>query len=208
LKKNSFIVQSKYIKQKFLKVYGLNSENVKFCWPGFTILKPESISNIDFSELFKYKGILPIAYAAEHKNVKLLDSLIDFFQEKSIQVTTLLDSTSSIFDSNSNAVRSIGAISRPQMFWLYENVDFMIFTSKDETVGLPIFEFLQTGKPAFVYSADYAKEFYKQFDEPKNFILFEDAAHFKKLFVEKIKVREKNTFNYEKGEWHKILDLL
>lgn len=207
LRKNKFIVQSDYIKNKFIKSFDFHPSRVIASWPGFVIPKIETINTrIKSKGFFKY-GLLPIAYAAQHKNVSLLNDLSKFLETENILITTLLDPSNTIFKSSNEYIQSIGAITRLEMFNLYRQIDFLIFTSKDETVGLPIFEFLQTGKPAFVYAADYAIEFFEQFNKPENMILFSDGEEFKALFLQKIKIKAK-PFDYSKGEWHKIFELL
>ncbi len=204
LRENTFIVQSQYIKKKFINVYSYNPKAVLSCWPGFII--PEVHDKYNNLNKAVNNGLLPMAYAAEHKNIELLNKIIPFFEDEKIQVTTLLEPGSKVLKISPSII-NIGPISRLKMFRLYNEVNFLIFTSKDETVGLPIFEFLQTGKLAFVYAADYAKEFHKQFNEPENFILFENEADFKRLFLQHKDIKAK-PFDYSKGEWNKILQVL
>ncbi|MEO9954656.1 MAG: hypothetical protein ABJF08_12770 [Nonlabens sp.] len=207
LRKNLFIVQSEYIRNKFINSFNFDSNKVISSWPGFTIPETKKLPIFTKNTNFDHYGLLPISYSSEHKNVAFLNELKDFFVSEKLSVLTLLNKSNDIFDNDFENIQSIGAITRSEMFYLYENVDFLIFTSKDETVGLPIFEFLQTGKPAFVYAADYAIEFYNQFNKPKNFILYTDVEDFKILFLKNINVKAEN-YNYSRGEWNKILDTL
>lgn len=207
LRKNKFVVQSEYIRKKFIKSFDFHPSKVIASWPGFIIPKIETINSPIKNKGFLKYGLLPIAYAAQHKNVSLLNDLSKFLETENILITTLLDPSNTIFKSSNEYIQSIGAITRLEMFNLYRQIDFLIFTSKDETVGLPIFEFLQTGKPAFVYAADYAIKFFEQFNKPENMILFSDVEEFKALFLQKIKIKAK-PFDYSKGEWHKIFELL
>jgi hypothetical protein len=103
--------------------------------------------------------------------------------------------------------KNIGKISRGCLFKVYQKVDFLIFSSTEETVGLPIFEFLQTGKPAFVFAAPYAVYLHKQFNSPSNFVLFSSVEDFKKKFLNHIS-EFNNRMDYSIGEWDKILSLL
>lgn len=208
LRRNKFIVQSEYISSLFLNKYRINRNNIKVCWPGFILPQQEELptkleNQIRDSTCSKI-GVLPISYDAEHKNIALLNKLGDYFIENGILVITLLDLKAA---AKRTPFLHIGSISRGQLFTLYSKIDFIIFTSKDETVGLPIFEFLQTGKPAFVYKAPYSKNFQKQFDNPKNFILFENDEDFKRVYGESKTVFDKE-LDYSEGEWHKIIELL
>lgn len=206
LRKNTFIVQSSYIRRIFLDFFKFDQTKVKSCWPGFIIPNEDLSLSSKLLKGFKHRGLLPIAYVSDHKNVKSLEEIYDFLKEEDINITTLLSPSSNDLSISQN-INSIGLITREQLFGLYKKIDFLIFTSKDETVGLPIFEFLQTGKPVYVYAADYAIEFYEQFGKPENLILYKDAEDFKTLFLQKINCNAK-PFDYSKGEWNKIIDLL
>lgn len=209
LKSNKFILQSSYTKNLFQKKYKISRDNLITCWPGFTIP-----SNIVFNKGPKLKhndnynriGVFPVNYTAEHKNIKLLVELTCFFRDNNISIITLLENGNYIIKEN-DVFQNIGAVSRLELYYLYSIADFLIFTSYDETVGLPIFEFLQFGKPAFIFNAQYAQSFIKQFNFPKNFILFDDAESFSLAFEQNITVLDQSV-DYSKGEWNKIIDLL
>lgn len=196
--RNTFIVQSEFVKDLFQKKYKKNAAKIVVSWPGF--VKPDylKVSNINDH---KITGLIPYSYDAPHKNLDLALQLAIFFSSEDVEVFTLLD-----FSKADNFV-DLGNKSKVELFKMYETCDFLLFTSLSETVGLPIFEFLQTGKPAFVYAADYAVAFYEQFNKPINFILFRDAADFERLFLQNINVRAP-FYDYSKGEWDKIIDLL
>ncbi|MFC4633316.1 hypothetical protein ACFO3O_05325 [Dokdonia ponticola] len=206
LKRNTFILQSEYIKSIFESRFKISKKNTISVWPGFLEPQP-SINKSIHDEVIKckssYKGLLPIAYDTQHKNIDLIRNLIDFFDENNIVIHSLLSNTT----ENEHTIVHHGTVDRSVLFELYEIVDFLVFPSKSETVGLPIFEFLQTGKPAFVYAADYAIYFHKQFNKPENLILFKDEEDFKRLFLQKINT-EATKKDYSKGEWDKIFKLL
>ncbi len=204
LRKNQFIVQSNFIKNLFSSKFPKLSKPVISCWPGFQIPEIKSKKNNESNE--KKTGILPIAYNAPHKNVELLLELKPFFKENDIQIITLLPNKLTTFNDQS-VFNNIGTIDRKKLFEKYNEVDFLIFTSTSETVGLPVFEFLHTGKPVFVYAADYAKEFFIQFNKPENLILFENAKDFESKYGKAIKIKA-DFYDYSKGEWNKIFKLL
>lgn len=210
LKENTFIVQSELVKELFLKKYPIHPIKVISCWPGFsipeTVSLPPSISSIFNENTNRNIGLLPIAFNSLHKNVQILHSLEEFFQANNCIIISLFDEGSSPF-KNHDVIINIGGVSREILFELYNRIDFLVFTSRDETVGLPVFEFMQTGKPAFVYQAPYAEGFYQQFSHPDNFILFGDEKAFKDLFLQKINTKA-TPFRYSEGEWNKINDLL
>lgn len=207
LRKNIFVVQSDFIKELFISKYKINNNQVISCWPGFNIpIKKESIDFLTLKRNFSYVGILPIAYIADHKNIESLNELLPDLERNNVRIITLLNKNNSLLTTSDN-FENIGCIEREILFDLYDKCDFLIFPSKDETVGLPIFEFLQTGKPAFVFTAGYSQSYYRQFKRPENFILYNCKRDFILKF-EKLKDSFDNTINYSLGEWDKIFELL
>jgi glycosyltransferase involved in cell wall biosynthesis len=203
--KNTFIIQSSYVERLFKDKFPNHQGNIISSWPGFIIPKKIKLKN-NTKNSKSFIGIVPIAYNAPHKNINLIFELKSFFEKKQIKITTLLDKPL-VIDNEDTVFSYIGVQNKEDLFQLYNESGFMLFPSKAETIGLPIFEFLQTGKPAFVFAAEYAISLYEQFGRPENFILFKDVEEFKSLFSQKINTTAK-PFDYSKGEWHKILDLL
>lgn len=210
LNANIFILQSNYTRELFLRKFRVKENQVISSWPGFTlpntIKLPRRFQNKLKCITSNSKGILPIAFPTPHKNVKFVEQLDSFFTNNNVKIITLFSQEDSI-EENNNSFLNIGKTTREELFEIYKESDFMIFPSKSETVGLPIFEFLQTGKPAFVFSAEYAVKFYHQFNKPDNFILFKDAEDFKRLFLQ-YKDISVIPIDFSKGEWNKILQLL
>ncbi len=207
LRKNIFIVQSDLIKNLFIEKYKFNQDQVISSWPGFEIPKSTSLINfIDIKRDFLFVGILPIAYVSEHKNIDSLKTLLPEFVKNNIGIITLLDEDKSPLKGYDNII-NIGSVSRSELFGIYEYCDFMIFPSKTETVGLPIFEFMQTGKPVFVYKADYSQSYYKQFGEPENLILYINNENLIEKLEDGLKSFD-NSVNYALGEWDKLFKLL
>lgn len=209
LRRNNFIVQSELIKDLFLNKFPFLKSKTVASWAGFTIPKysvdtPAIIDSLrcEYSKI----GVIPIAYNARHKNISSLNSLSDFFKSENVCVISLLDPSDDTL-INDEVYRNIGAVTREDLYALYNCCDFIIFPSKDETLGLPIFEFLQFGKPAFVYNADYAKAYSFQFNHPENFLLYNGPHDFEEKFIKYIETRV-DKYNYSKGEWHKIFDLI
>jgi len=207
LKRTIFIVQSNYIKKLFIKKVGANVNRIIVSWPGFIIPdeKGLSLSLKNKLQLFrkKYKkiGLIPIAYDNENKNLKIIDSNIYTFNKLNYGLISLLNINTSRFKSYEN-VMTIGSVSREELFSLYKNVDFMIFTSVNETIGLPIFEFLQTGKPTFVFNASYANSFFQDFNRPLNLVLFNEDNLSYLLF--NYIGNETTRYDYSIGEWDKL----
>ncbi len=204
LKKNIFVVQSHYIKNLFISKYHVSGGKVLSCWPGF-ILPIKISAGQQLEKKSGYTGIFPVAFDTTHKNIPLLLEMEEFFLLNAVKIITLLPKSSRT--ENPDVYSTRGAVTREELFKIYNEADFLIFTSTEETVGLPIFEFLQSGKPVFVFAAAYAVALHKQFNEPLNFILFTDKEDFQHKFSKHISVFD-NSIDYSKGEWEKIFNLL
>jgi hypothetical protein len=207
LKKNHFIVQTDFVKSAFIKKYPFSENLVISCWPGFNTLTSDEAPSLiseygsKLNPSIKYSGVLPIAQDSPHKNVRLIKEMNSFWESNFIQIYTCLSQS-----SDYSSLINLGTLSRQQLFKLYQEVNFMVFPSKSETVGLPIFEFLKTGKPTFILAADYAVRLYDQFEKPDNMILFTDVENFKGLFLQHID-QSYVGLDTSRGEWNKIIEL-
>jgi glycosyltransferase involved in cell wall biosynthesis len=194
LRTNNFVVQTELVKEKLIEKYPFLQDKVIDCWPGF--LKEESDTVPSKNNCI---GFMPIASIAAHKNIKLVFDLDTFWSDQQVTLNTCLPPDSSI-----NTVVGLGLLSRKRMFQEYQRADFLFFPSKSETVGLPVFEFLQTGKPAFVFAAPYIRHLAEKFGYPENLLIFNDLAHFQALFLAHSDLRVPYR-DYSKGEWEKLL---
>ena len=204
LKNSIFVVQSPYVRKLFVQKF--SNAKIIVCWPGFSSpvhlelpdeLKAELRS---FKSKFGRVGLIPINYDARHKNIDLIVHNLNTFSKLNLGLVSLLSDPGRFKDSE-NLV-CIGAISRPILFALYEVIDFIIYPSLDETIGLPIIEFLQTTKPAFVFEAEYAVGIYEELNKPKNFILFNQENLVQNL-NNNINIKG-DKVDYSIGAWHKL----
>ncbi|WP_405202186.1 hypothetical protein [Dokdonia sp. LLG6352-1] len=204
-----FIVQTKTVRDLFIKFDTRIGDRALIVWPGFikekleenTFKLPNYPIDFDIEEF----GLIPIAYDTDHKNLSFLSKINHFFHQKNIKNIILTKNASSL--TNLESIFEIGQVSREQLYYLYSKAKFLIFTSLSETVGLPIFEFLETGKPTFVFGAQYAVDFYYKFHQPSNLILFNTEDEFKELFLQNID-KVYTSKSYSDGEWIKILEKL
>ncbi len=203
LKLNYFVVQAPHVKSAFLAHYPFAQNRIISCWPGF-LKENSSLGKIDNIEMNSnsLNGLVPIAYDSPYKGMDIIERIERFLVQERIFIYTCLDRETKISNTS-----DLGAQSRQDLFNLYQKVDFLLFPSKVETVGLPIFEFLNTGKPAFVADAEYSRALYLKFDKPENFFIFKDIEHLKNLILSK-RGTKIAPFDYSKGEWWKVIDLI
>ncbi|MFA0237749.1 hypothetical protein [Vibrio sp. 10N.222.55.C7] len=160
--KNSyFIVQTDLVKKKFVDFFSIKDDRVHTVWPGIdtSYVKDESVLN---EELIDFKGdnsmaIIPYYDTkAEHKNFKAILDNIDYYYNQGLRVVVTSDKPIDFF---SDKIFFIGLLSKDQLFTLYNHCDIMLFPSKVETIGLPIFEFISFNKACYVQKANYSNYF-------------------------------------------------
>ena len=206
LKKTKFIVQSEYIKQLFLTEFG-SKVNVVVRWPGFIV--PESKRTSIIKGILKKhagKKILICPYTSTtlpHKNFQLILSTQATLKEKNIIVLVTAPQQEVV---DSEVIDCIGLLPKEELYALYAGADGMIFPSIHETLGLPIFEFAETGKPVLVYERDYIRPYYQKFNNPVNIILFNDDT-----FIDSLdKITEEYCTApcqiYRQGEWEELFE--
>jgi hypothetical protein len=201
LLQNSWVVQSTLVQQQLIAKYPALKGKVTVSWPGFEV--PETSK--DLPDIPKnITGIFPVTSDSPHKNIRMFWQLHEVFQSLDIHVASLLGRHNSPDRPNYHHLK---AVPRDVLFGIYEQMDFLVFTSLEETVGLPVFEFLQSGKPAFVYAAPYAEYYYHHFSQPNNLILFDSVADFKDKFIS-YRQTPSSQNDFSKGEWYKVFDLL
>ncbi len=200
LLQNYWVVQSEHVAQQFIAKYPSLQGRTTVAWPGFYI--PETIQKPALPP--QIKGIFPATSVSRHKNLDLFWQLHEVFSDLNIHVATLLANQDVPQKSH---YHHLNPLSTAEIFGAYKDLDFMVFTSTEETVGLPIFEFLQTGKPVFVYAAPYAVYYYEYFSRPKNLVLFNSVEDFKVQFLAYNNLPS-NRFDYSNGEWYKVFELI
>lgn len=159
--KSDFIVQTKYVKAEFHKCFGSHKQvNVK--WPGIgrQVDLPELSLNRQHelkglfdrsSKSFKNILIWPVMdYDSPHKNFDFFRKNSKYFTDNKIKVVA----TNSAQDVG-DFYFGIGKLTKSELMFVYSLADGIIFVSKLETLGLPIFENLACGKPSFVLDSDY-----------------------------------------------------
>ena len=158
------IVQQEWLRQGLSKLLGVKRERFIVAPPAKKILDGET-------EVFQKEGFTFIYPATPdcHKNFETLCQAARLLEKE------LGDSAFRVLltikgDENKYAcwlkqqwkeVRSIqwtGFLSKPKLKGVYEAADCLVFPSKVETWGLPISEFMQTGKPMLIADLPYGHE--------------------------------------------------
>lgn len=206
-KNSTFICQNDTIKKKLEILFHNNKKtNVINLWPGVYIpinkILPNWFEKLDISE--KVIGLCPYSdVRMSHKGFEDIYKSYEFFKNNNIIILVTSDKYHYI---ENDVFLFCGNCTSEQLHYLYERVDFVIFNSNFETVGLPIFEAQYYSTPVVLKNADYVKDIVKKF-ENMNFILLDsENIEFKLTSLKRKKIPSNHTcFS---GEWNKIQEFL
>jgi glycosyltransferase involved in cell wall biosynthesis len=156
LKKNDIVlVQSQEMAQKIsnkisnkIDVRVLKLDSHCYGWPTFLRTK-RVISQIDPKAI---RLFYPSAFYP-HKNHRMLN-LIEL--ESSTDIIVTIDKEQ--LPNCKNSVTFRGRISRDEVYELYQEVDALLFLSRNESLGLPILEAIKCNLPIICPYAEYTKD--------------------------------------------------
>lgn len=186
LKGTTIVVQSSFVKKKFQDYFGVNYD-VIVAWPGIRKIN-QSLDSKYISDLinkikveYQYVAVWPVSMVySEHKGFRTLWSLSK--ELKKLNVAIIIPGYLKDVDELPN-IFTVGSLSSADLDVLYCKCDFMIFTSTFETLGLPIFEYIQLQKKSFVLNAPYLTPLRESYEIATKFIVAWDNEEdfFKKL---------------------------
>lgn len=226
IKKNNFVVvQQKWIKDEFIKLFRLKKENIVVSLPleeKRKITEIQQKSNIDIEE-----GVFNFFYPAfprDFKNFELICEAIKILNtkkiEKKYQAILTLDGKENTYSKNLLKkyghipnIKFIGLQPKDKIESYYKKVDGLIFPSKLETWGLPISEFKQYNKPIIVANLPYAYETVGDYEKVK-YVNINDseelAQSMEKLIKNELKFNNKGAIEYENPicrSWEELIKI-
>lgn len=163
-----FFVQLNYIKDHFSKRFQINKERIHVVFPQVNLNHIENKSNSLGLNSKNLKLFYP-ATCESYKNHKLLFEVLKTIDNRiSRKVDLYLTNNANDFDYNFQfqnvSVNYIGRIPFPDIQWMYNNVDCLVFPSYMETLGLPLIEAASCGLKIFVSDLPYAREVLSGYD--------------------------------------------
>ena len=157
------IVQQEYLRQGLSKMLGVEKKHF--------IVAPPELKRYDLSPSVKHKNIyytfLFVSTPDCHKNFETLCEAARLLEneigQNSFRVLLTIDGTENKYSrwilkkwGKVNSIRFEGLMDQNKLFNCYASVDCLVFPSKVETWGLPISEFMSTGKPMLLADLPYA----------------------------------------------------
>ncbi len=138
-------------------------------WPGCRVVQTDKYEGVRDSQ---YTTLLvPLSTHAEYKNLQSVIKLDSFFKEKNIEVLV----TGGNKEYISGPFHYLGKVTRTKMSKLYCMADCIVFPSMSESYGLPVVEFLATGKTVFLLRRPYNKDLFDKFIPLKNLKLYDES---------------------------------
>ncbi len=178
IKKNDYVVvQQIWLKNEFIKLFGLHKEKILVCYPES---KKEVVSNKinSDSSLAKDKGIFTFFYPAlarPFKNFEVIGEAISILEKKGIinfQVVITIKGDENNYSkhifkkySKLKQLEFVGMLSFEKVKKIYVECDALLFPSTLETWGLPITEFKDYNKPVLLSKLPYAFETLGDYDK-------------------------------------------
>ncbi len=177
-KASAVIVQQRWLKDKFTKMYGV--KNIIVAKPnimGSNIIKNSKIKRRQKGSIYKF--IYP-ALPRVFKNFEVICEACKLLTEKyndNFQVILTIDPSMGRYSKSIwkkykdiSQILWVGLLEREDLFRLYNNVDCLIFPSKLETYGMPIEEFKRTNKSMLVSRLPYAYETVGDYEKVRYFL--------------------------------------
>lgn len=177
VKKADFIVvQAVWLKHAFSKLLQLHPNKLLVATPSFdTSFKPLTLEKKQHA---KREYFYP-SFPRVHKNFELVCKAASFLNQKGVfnfVVYLTIDGTENRYSSHLYhkykdvpSLNFLGLIPREKVKTYYNQVDCLIFSSRLETLGLPLSEFVEFNKPIFVSDLEYAKETLSGYNKVKFF---------------------------------------
>ncbi|WP_180073515.1 MULTISPECIES: glycosyltransferase [unclassified Acinetobacter] len=204
---DNYVCQTEAVKSNMINVLSINPNNIEVVWP--SILMPNNADNynslrIKFENDFIYCICPIIDINAPHKNFKFLIENQDYFIKNNIKVFVTSEIGNN-FHEISDCFIFLGKLNTSDLHYLYRKCDFMLFPSKNETVGLPIFEALYYNCKPVLYDAPYLINIFND-GLPNNVILVNESRF---AFLEQGNLSSSKDFSYEpKNEWYKLFKMI
>ena len=170
IKKNNFvIVQQKWLKSEFKKMFNLKDEKILVCYPSISnVNKINGNDNSNENQINKKITFFFPALARPFKNFEIICEATSELIKKgfnNFEVILTINGQENryskfIFNKFKNIenIKFIGKITFDEVNEYYKKSDVLIFPSTLETWGLPISEFKIYEKPILLSDLPYAKE--------------------------------------------------
>jgi glycosyltransferase involved in cell wall biosynthesis len=162
------IVQQDWMRQEFLRRYRLRNGQVIVAKPISSSARSNDVKLLPPLRTPSPSTPLVLLYPTlprVFKNIEFIGELARSLVAQPIRFVVTIDGTENSYAqyikreySDVPTLQLIGRQPRSVILQMYEEADALIFPSRLETWGLPLSEFMTTGKPIFAADLPYAKE--------------------------------------------------
>lgn len=164
------IVQQNWMRDEFVKRFGLSQDRV-------TVARPVPPAHLATANRSDQSHVLRIpsaerplrliypAFPRVLKNIEFIGELARTLAGEPVQFEITIEGNENAYArllkekyGNVSGLRFIGRQPRAKLLELYRSVDALFFPSRQETWGLPLSEFMETGRPILAADMPYAHE--------------------------------------------------
>lgn len=182
ISKNDYvIVQQKWLKDIFQKMYKLDPKKIIVAQPVSPEFPTALKSNLTSTKAFQF--IYP-AFPRHFKNFEVICRAAERLENKAVQnfrIILTIDGSENDYSKkivekyqNLQCINFVGLQNRENIEGLYASSDCLIFPSKLETWGLPISEFKRYKKPILTVDLPYAHETVGNYEKVRYFSAEDD----------------------------------
>ena len=207
-RKSYFITQTEVVKNNLGNLLHSKTADISITtvWPGVAV--PNDINSPDWydSNDFINSKMALCPYTSidfDYKNFEKIYNSYSFFKENNIKVVITAD-TNKYMDND--VFKFVGNCTLSEIHFLYKTADMVLFPSKHETVGLPIFESLYHGTPVILENVEYVRDIKNKF--PYLAIIIDDNLTYSFSVDVLSKIEYDRDLECFKGEWEKVLRLV
>lgn len=214
IKNKYLVVQSEWMKEKISYQHKVNKRNIFVVKPNFN----EVITN-KYIEKDKMSLFYPSNNAIYKNHEILFKSINTIKQDKNLENIKLyltLDKNNSKYlcklikkyDIESNVI-FLGKLSYERVMEYYQKCSILVFPSYVETIGLPLMEAAQYGKPIIVSDLEYSREVLAGYEGAK-FVRFNNEKEWSQSIVEELKNQKeyKNFINRKGNSWDEFISII
>jgi glycosyltransferase involved in cell wall biosynthesis len=163
------IVQLEFVKEGFAKKFDFAKDKIHVIFPNIEIFKTSRKPNVKLDKT-KFNLFYPAGVLVYKNHNVLFESLFLIDERIERKIALYLTGKSSEFDCEflpkykNVEIIFLDKISHPEVIWLFENVDSLVFPSYIETFGLPLIEAATFGLPIIAADLPYAREVLSEYD--------------------------------------------
>ncbi len=208
------VVQCEWMKQKVSHQHKINKRNIFVIKPNFNEVSTNKYIEKDTislfypasSEIYKNHEVLfkSIKNIKQERNLKDIKLYLTLEKNNSKYLCKLIKK----YNIESNVI-FLGVLSYEEVMEYYQKCSIVVFPSYVETIGLPLIEAAQYGKPIIVSDFEYSREALDGYDGVK-FVQFNNEKEWSQIILEQLNNEKKYKYfiNNKGNSWDEFIRII